>query len=116
MSQDSPPVESDAKSADRNDSPPLDPVFVNTRREAGIILVTWVVFLIWVIGYCSQNAYKPIEGELSITMGIPTWLFWGVFLPWLIAAAFTIWFGLFYMADDPLDDEDQAENAEVNHG
>jgi hypothetical protein len=29
------------------------------------------------------------------------WVVLGVFLPWLVAIVFTLWFSLCYMTDDP---------------
>jgi hypothetical protein len=45
-------------------------------------------------------------------MGIPTWLFWGIFMPWLAADAFTIWFCFFYMKDDELGEAHEGSDIE----
>ncbi len=37
---------------------------------------------------------------------MPDWVFWGVLAPWAAATAFSVWFGLFYMKDDALDEDE----------
>ena len=36
-------------------------------------------------------------------LGIPTWAFWGIAAPWILANAFTVWFCFRFMEDDPLE-------------
>ena len=81
-----------------------DPVFLHSRREAAVIFCVWVTALVWVVPYCYFNAYgRNVDpSSLSMIMGVPTWLFWGIFVPWLAADAFTIWFCFGYMKDDDL--------------
>jgi hypothetical protein len=83
-----------------------DPVFLHSRREAAVILVAWVVFMVWVVGYSALNAYdvEAGEGGIETVMGMPVWVFWGVAVPWLAANLFTLWFCFWFMADDPLED------------
>jgi hypothetical protein len=33
---------------------------------------------------------------------MPSWVFWGVIVPWAVCALFTFWFAGFVMADDDL--------------
>lgn len=88
-----------------------DPVFLNTRREALLILGLWLVCLCWVIPYCATQGYRPVpEGEtIELVCGMPHWVFWGVALPWLVASVVSIAMCLFVIQDDDLghaDDED----------
>ena len=39
-----------------------------------------------------------------LVLGFPSWVFWGIALPWLAANLFTFWFCLFRMKDDPLEE------------
>ena len=39
---------------------------------------------------------------MRMIWGVPSWVFWSVALPWLVANLFTLAFSLFYVADDPL--------------
>ena len=89
----------------------LDPVFLHSRREAIIIFCLWLTGLAWAVPYCYINGY-PDEFDpekFRTTWGIPTWLFWGIFVPWIVADIFTTWFCFFYMKDDNLDRPGQAE-------
>jgi len=81
-----------------------DPVFLHSRREAVIIFCLWVMALLWVVPFCYFNGYggNVDPNTISMIMGVPTWLFWGIFVPWLVADVFTIWFCFFYMKDDDL--------------
>ncbi|MBN1380019.1 MAG: DUF997 family protein [Gammaproteobacteria bacterium] len=77
-----------------------DPVFLRTKREAFYILVAWTVGMIWTVGYCFVTGYNVPSEKIKATMGIPNWVFFGVLVPWIIITIFSIWFSLFYIADD----------------
>jgi hypothetical protein len=81
-----------------------DPLFLNSRREALIIFALWVCGLLWAVPFCYLTGYVgSVDPEsMSTIWGIPTWLFWGIFVPWLVADAFTTWFCFCYMKDDDL--------------
>ena len=81
-----------------------DPVFLHSRREALIIFCLWLTALLWAVPFCYFNEFgRPVDPEtFSTVLGIPTWLFWGIVVPWLLADIFTIWFCFFYMKDDDL--------------
>ena len=80
-------------------------VFLNSRREAIVIFGSWFVALCWSVPYCYINGYgHQVDPEtFSTTMGIPSWLFGGILLPWIIADLFTTWVCFFYMKDDQLE-------------
>jgi hypothetical protein len=42
---------------------------------------------------------------------MPSWVFWGVLVPWLVADLFALWFCFFFMADDPLRDAEEEGDA-----
>ena len=82
----------------------FDPVFLHARKEAIIIFALWVVALLWSVPFCYLNGY-PSQFDpqtFSTTLGIPTWLFWGILAPWLVADVFTMWFCFCYMKEDNL--------------
>ena len=84
-----------------------DPVLLHTRREAWVIVGAFVVCLLWSVPWCYLAGYpEPSGGQVSTVLGIPAWVFWGVFVPWLAADVFGFWFCFFYMADDPLGEAD----------
>lgn len=80
------------------------PVYVHAKREAMWILVAWLVCLVWTVGYSAVFGYGLEEGALHLVMGMPSWVFWGVFVPWITATGFSIWFGLVYMKEDNLNE------------
>lgn len=85
-----------------------DPVFLNSRREAIVIFCLWAVGLIWAVPFCYFTGYFTGEVDadnISTILGIPAWLFWGIFIPWIVADVFTTWFCFCYMKDDDLGEE-----------
>ena len=80
----------------------LDPVFRNSRRECLVILAAWSVCLIWTVGsYWYIGNQGPTE-SVPITLGMPSWVFWGVLMPWCMATTFSVVFSLVFMVDEPL--------------
>jgi len=81
----------------------FDPTFLNARREALIIFCVWLVALCWCIPYCYFNGYNVADPEnIPTTLGMPSWVVWGIAVPWIVADIFTVWFCFFYMKDDDL--------------
>jgi len=81
-----------------------DPVFVHSRREAIVIFCVWLACLCWAVPYCHLNGYTADfdPHELTLIWGMPSWVFWGILLPWMLATLFSIVFCLFVMRDDDL--------------
>ncbi len=94
---------------------PDDPVYLNCRREALIILAAWAICLVWTITYCYLFGYNVAGESIATTMGMPSWIFWGVLVPWIVATLFSIWFGLCYMADDDLGETAAEAGGEGDH-
>lgn len=105
----------------RSTSPParddLDPAVLHARREAWAILIAFGVCLIWSVGCCYLLGYhEPADGELSTVLGMPSWAFWGVAVPWLAADVFAFWFCFFFTADDPLGESEDETSARDGAG
>ena len=92
-----------------------DPVFVNSKREAKFILLTFTIFAVYCLLYCwwdgfhnfsataSSMASSPEgrdEFDLKIVFGMPRWVFWGVFIPWIAAFVVTVFFCRVILRDD----------------
>lgn len=77
-----------------------DPTFLNTRREACIIFCVWVTAMLWVLPVSYLGGFQG--AELTTILGIPSWVFYGVAMPWFLCSVFAVWFSLRYMADDDL--------------
>ena len=97
-----------------------DPVLLHARRESLVILGCFCVFLAWTAGWCYLNGYnRPTGSEISKVLGMPSWVFWGVLVPWISADVFIMWYTFFFMADDPLDDSEKKINissSDCNNG
>ena len=92
-----------------------DPVLLHSRRETLVILVAFVLCLVWSVTWCYLAGYnQPADGQIAKVMGIPSWVFWGVLVPWLAADVFTLWFCFFFVADDPLGEEKEVTEEEAN--
>jgi len=91
-----------------------DPLFLHSRREAIVIFCVWLVALLWSVPYCYLNGFpEHFDAEsFSTTLGIPTWLFWGILVPWLVADVFTTWFCFFYMKEDDLGEAHEGADIE----
>ena len=81
-----------------------DPVVTHSLRESKTILMIWLIGFLWVVGYCYFFGYPEPGESITIIMGMPSWVFWGVALPWVLATAANAWIALFGIAEDNLED------------
>ena len=84
--------------------PPVDPVFKSSLRELKWIFVIWLVHFVWVVGYCYAFGYLAPKTQLTTVIGMPSWVFWGVFVPWISATVVSSWFALTQIEDHDLPD------------
>lgn len=88
----------------------FDPLYLSALRELKWIVVAWAVNFAWVIGFCVYIGYDSVgttdsaDAELRLVFGLPSWVFWGVMLPWILVTLFTGWFALTQIKDHPLED------------
>ncbi len=74
----------------------------HARREGLLIMAIWAICLVWsslsgyFLGYNTQAA------NVSLILGMPSWIFWSVVLPWSLCLIFSVWFCFSFMADDDL--------------
>ena len=79
-------------------------------REAKWIMVIWFLSSLWTIGYCWLYSYEPIDPtRIQIVFGLPSWVFWGVAVPWLLTTLVSILFAIWGIQEDDLRSEIQAE-------
>ena len=98
----------------KNEDYELDPVFVNAKREAKIILVSFAVFAVYTLSVSYSLGWHsdhPGDTEPSMVLGIPSWVFWGILVPWIFANLVTGWFCFRFMRDDLLTDTQQAADS-----
>jgi hypothetical protein len=79
-----------------------DPLVTHSLHEAKWIFVVWAVSFLWVVGYCGRYGYFREDETITMVLGMPAWVFWGVALPWVIATGISSWFALRLIADEPL--------------
>lgn len=113
------------------EAPKIDPLFLNSRKEAAVILLAWLGCFLYTVVFCYLNGYlshEPIPGSVgpdvadwfgplqgfdrdpgSLTtplgLGIPDWVLWGVIAPWLACLVLTFWFCFCYFKEDDLGEE-----------
>ncbi|MEZ6055576.1 MAG: hypothetical protein R3C01_02615 [Planctomycetaceae bacterium] len=101
------------------DQPPDDPVFLHARREAIVILLLWGAAFGWTVTYCTLYGYSTLESPMSaaevpLTLGMPSWVVWGVAFPWLVCMVVSIWLALFFIQDDDLNSSSDLASEESN--
>jgi hypothetical protein len=111
----------------------IDPGFRRTRRESLFLIVPWLVCCLWSVTYCylfgyrdharkpgdvssllpDLSGYDPFGAPLldPLGWGMPTWIFWGVFVPWMVSIVFSIVYALFVMNDAGDDDAPAGEES-----
>lgn len=88
---------------DRRESP----LVRHARREAIIAGLIWLAAGSYTVGYCSQLGYGLSPDDVTFVWGMPSWIVFGVFAPWLVCTAISWIFSFCVMADDPLDAAEQ---------
>jgi hypothetical protein len=97
-------------------------VLVNARREARCIALLWLAATTYCCTYCYFFGYRTATHPLGVAdiqpiFGIPSWVVWGIFAPWIVCALFTFWFAGRYMADDDLGQDHSRElEADIRQG
>ena len=88
----------------------LDPVYVHARSETTVIASLCILFLVITLIICGALGYdkSPTEiAQVDATMGMPTWVFWGLLVPWVMVNILTTVFCFTWMSDDDLSDPDE---------
>jgi hypothetical protein len=86
----------------------------NSLREAKWIMVIWFLSSVWTIGYCSLYGFQSIDpAHLSMILGMPSWVFWGVAVPWLVTTLASIGFAMGLIREDDLDGSSSDSGAET---
>lgn len=72
-------------------------------KEAGLAAAVFVLAFLCCVSIISGLGY-PAPGERpqepALIRGIPEWVIWGLFVPWLVLLGVTWWFALFFLRDD----------------
>lgn len=72
--------------------------YQRSRREAIIAGAIWLFFAVWTITVSYLLGYT--SSEQTTTLGLPTWIVWGVLVPWVSAVVVNSVFAFFVLAND----------------
>jgi hypothetical protein len=87
-----------------------DPVLRSARREALLVFGIWLAACIYTVGFCAAYGYERDPATLTFVLGIPDWVFYGVFLPWTVCTILSFIVSNFVIRDEDLGEE-QAEES-----
>jgi hypothetical protein len=76
---------------------PSRETFKRTRKEAIVAIIIWVLAGFWTV---PVSYWLGTRSPASTIAGIPTWVIWGVFVPWLVFFIIHSWYSLFYIQDE----------------
>ncbi|MCS7017060.1 MAG: hypothetical protein RMJ19_04790 [Gemmatales bacterium] len=90
-------------------------LYDHARWEGRLTVFLWLAALVWTVGYCWLRGYDhdadallvrwgwavPNAEVFPLRLGMPNWIFWGVFAPWVMATLLTATLS-FFLPDDPL--------------
>jgi len=76
-----------------------------------IILLTWLACFVWTFTYCTRYGYPTDVDPAAFptVLGMPSWVVWGIVLPWSLANIVTLLFCFGFMQDATLEPDDVAE-------
>jgi len=79
----------------------MQPSYRRCRIEAIVAGVLWFVCGCWVVGVSFFLGYAQPARSV---FGVPHWVFWGVFVPWVVFFLIHCWYSLVFLRDDSPDD------------
>ena len=88
-----------------------DPVLVSARREALVVLGMFLAAMAWTIGYTAAYGYEP-QDPPQLVLGVPSWVMWGVFMPWTVCTIASMVLAWWFMADADLGEDPEEVRGE----
>jgi hypothetical protein len=88
-----------------------DPIVVNARREALVAFGLWLIAGLWTIGYCGTFGYGQ-TGEIQLVLGVPSWVMWGIFVPWGLCTIISSVLASALMSDADLGEDPEEKRGE----
>lgn len=86
-------------------SRPEDPVLVSSRREAVVVFLIWLAACLYTVGFSYVFGYGRDPASLRFILGMPDWVFGGIFVPWTVCTLLSYLVARFFIADDDLGEE-----------
>lgn len=78
------------------------PILQSARREALVVVGMWIVAGAWSVTFCWLYGYGNTPDKLHFTLGFPTWIFYGIVVPWLLCVVASTIIANFVMTDADL--------------
>lgn len=75
----------------------MQPSYRQSRREALVAVLLWLLAGAWTVGVSYWLGYDRPPNAVG---GIPDWVLWGIFVPWLVFFLLHCWYSLFYLRDE----------------
>lgn len=72
-------------------------------KEARFVALTWIAALVFCGGWIGYFGYVPPSDRPDmppLVLGIPSWVVWGLLVPWLVLILITWFFAAFILKDD----------------
>ncbi len=89
--------------------------FRQARRELRFQLITWTLFATWVVGYCGFTGFAAESEDVKTTLGMPSWVVWGIAVPWAVAFVVTVYFAGWFMKDTELVDDSDSHASDAGN-
>ena len=86
----------------------FDVVYLNSLRETYVVFILFAIFCLISITTCFVYGYPShdtMDQPVPLVWGMPSWVFWGIVVPWLAVDIVAIWFCFFFMQADDLGEE-----------
>ena len=98
-----------------------DPIVRSSRREALVVLITWVCALTYTVSTCYVLGYNRPASDLKFVrlfwgIAFPDWVFWGIVFQWCICFVVSWWFSYVFMSDADLGEELQETDDVLSGG
>lgn len=101
---------------------PEDPVYKNGLKDARFGMTFWAITTVvvcggsWFMGY-QHVGRRLTAADIKPVMGIPSWFFWSVVVPWVLCSVICVVYAGFIMTDDDLGQDHTDElNQEIREG
>jgi hypothetical protein len=99
-----------SRAAEQNRESELDPLVRASFLEACLVTAIWFAAGVWSIAVCATMGYSRPASELTLILGFPDWVFWGIVVPWLTCTAVSCVFGWRLAGDGDLGVELQSDD------
>ncbi|QDV68123.1 hypothetical protein Poly24_18310 [Rosistilla carotiformis] len=108
-------VNSSERSTDLQDSPvQYDTSYLNSLRELKFVGCIGLTALAWTLIYSGWKGYSGDSETVAVTLGMPSWIFWGITIPWCATSLATLFFALFVLREDDDDLLEQEPQMQTN--